>query len=216
LTIAGVLRAREARLASLLKPVAFYNVKAKQLKKLANAVKTEYMAKVPAGVEDLCKLPGIGPKIAHVVVVINSEKPQGIGVDVHVHRICNQLRWVKSSSPEQTRVQLQRWLPYSEWADVNLVMVGLGQQLNVARAALLRRCFETSSPIEALNLLQRLGLDLACRDKVTGEGLLHLAARAGNLDVLRKMRYRIGKHKDKQGRWPWEGAPPEARKLLGH
>lgn len=37
----------------------------------------------------------------------------GIGVDTHVHRISNRLRWVKkpTKQPEDTRKELQDWLP---------------------------------------------------------------------------------------------------------
>lgn len=38
-------------------------------------------------------------------------KPSGIGVDVHVHRITNRLGWHKTTTPEQTRLNLESWLP---------------------------------------------------------------------------------------------------------
>lgn len=215
LTLDSVLRAREAKLAALLKPVAFYNTKAKQMKRLAHEIKSRYNCKVPSNAEELQSLPGIGPKMAHVVVVINTKKSQGVGVDVHVHRICNKLGWVKSSEPEQTQTQLQRWLPYPEWAGFNLILVGLGQQLNSARPTLLRRCLGVSKPLEALHLLERLGLDISSRDKVTGEGLLHFASRAGCLQVLRVAAKRLKVHRDKQGRLPWDGAPAAIQNVFG-
>jgi len=54
----------------------------------------------------------------------------GIGVDVHVHRISNRLKWVKETkNPEETRKALQAWLPKEHWgADgVNKLFVGFGQ-----------------------------------------------------------------------------------------
>lgn len=54
-----------------------------------------------------------------------------IGVDVHVHRISNRLGWVKKAtkSPEDTRKELESWLPYEYWDEINYLMVGFGQTI---------------------------------------------------------------------------------------
>merc|ERR1711981_824289 len=63
------------------------------------------------------------------------KKPTGIGVDTHVHRITNRLKWVsgpKSSNtktPEETRKLLESWLPVSKWIEINWLFVGFGQQI---------------------------------------------------------------------------------------
>ena len=49
-------------------------------------------------------MPGVGPKMAYLTMAVAWKRVIGIGVDVHVHRICNTLRWVKTASPEQTRM----------------------------------------------------------------------------------------------------------------
>ena len=43
------------------------------------------------------------------------DKVVGIGVDTHVHRISNRLKWVKkpTTDPEKTRIALEEWLPRS-------------------------------------------------------------------------------------------------------
>lgn len=53
----------------------------------------------------------------------------GIGVDVHVHRITNRLKWHKppTNTPEQTRLNLQSWLPSHLHKPINPMMVGFGQ-----------------------------------------------------------------------------------------
>nr|QDO16376.1 endonuclease III-like protein 1 [Lingulodinium polyedra] len=214
LTASSVLRAKDSTLARLVRPVAFYNVKAKNMRRIARTILQEHAGMVPSSAEKLCELPGIGPKMAHIAVNVVTGQPQGIGVDSHVHRICNQLGWVHSKEPEGTRQQLEAWLPYSEWADVNLLMVGLGQQLQTARAKALRRCFEVSKPMEALGLLERLGLDLACREKGTGQGALHWAAGAGELGPLRLLLRRLRPHRDASGCWPRDLAGPAAARLL--
>lgn len=53
----------------------------------------------------------------------------GIGVDVHVHRITNRLKWHKppTITPEQTRVNLESWLPSHLHKGINPMLVGFGQ-----------------------------------------------------------------------------------------
>ncbi|CDJ44279.1 endonuclease III-like protein 1, putative, partial [Eimeria tenella] len=53
----------------------------------------------------------------------------GIAVDVHVHRISNRLGWVKTKTPLETEIALEDCLPRKHWEDVNLLLVGFGQQI---------------------------------------------------------------------------------------
>uniref|UniRef100_A0A8D0H0I0 Nth like DNA glycosylase 1 n=1 Tax=Sphenodon punctatus TaxID=8508 RepID=A0A8D0H0I0_SPHPU len=57
-------------------------------------------------------------------------KSSKVGVDTHVHRISNRLKWVRKEtrSPEQTRVALEDWLPRDLWSEINWLLVGFGQQ----------------------------------------------------------------------------------------
>jgi hypothetical protein len=83
----------------------------------------------------------------------------GIGIDTQMHRMFNQLKWVDSNNPEQTRKQLQAWLPQEHWNSVNLLWVGLGQEVQQFKPKLLRKALDCSRPKEALALVKRLGLD---------------------------------------------------------
>lgn len=56
-------------------------------------------------------------------------KDEGIGVDVHVHRITNLWGWHKTKQPEETRTALQAWLPRDKWHDINNLLVGFGQTI---------------------------------------------------------------------------------------
>ncbi|KAL5130096.1 Endonuclease III 1, chloroplastic [Glycine soja] len=91
---------------------------------------------IPSSIEQLLLLPGIGPKMAHLVMNVGWNNVQGICVDTHVHHICNHLGWVsrlgtkqKTSTPEETREALQRWLPKEEWVPINPLLVGFGQPI---------------------------------------------------------------------------------------
>jgi len=52
------------------------------------------------------------------------------GVDTHVHRITNRLGWTlkATKTPEKTREALEDWFPRPLWSELNVLLVGFGQQ----------------------------------------------------------------------------------------
>lgn len=56
-------------------------------------------------------------------------RTEGIGVDVHVHRITNLWGWHKTNGPEETRAALEAWLPREKWHHINHLLVGFGQTI---------------------------------------------------------------------------------------
>lgn len=104
------------------------------MKKVAEVCLEKYGGDIPTTLDGLLSLPGIGPKMAHLVMNVGWNNVQGICVDTHVHRICNRLGWVsrpgtrqETLTPEETRVSLQMWLPKEEWVQINPLLVGFGQ-----------------------------------------------------------------------------------------
>ncbi|KAH8366460.1 hypothetical protein KR084_009618 [Drosophila pseudotakahashii] len=118
-------------LESLLHPVSFYKNKAKYLKQTVEILMEKYDSDIPDNPKELIALPGVGPKMAHICMAVAWNKITGIGVDVHVHRLSNRLGWVPkpTKEPEQTRVALEKWLPFSLWSEVNHLFVGFGQTI---------------------------------------------------------------------------------------
>ena len=76
-------------------------------------LKDQFASDIPASVDELCMLPGVGPKMAYIAMTCAWDQTVGIGVDTHVHRIANRLGWVSKTTrtPEHTRKELQDWLP---------------------------------------------------------------------------------------------------------
>ncbi|KAK2382076.1 alpha,alpha-trehalase nth1 [Trifolium repens] len=136
LTPDAINNAEEETIKKLIYPVGFYTRKTTNLKKIANICLMKYGGDIPTTLEQLLLLPGIGPKMAHLVMNVAWNNVQGICVDTHVHRICNRLGWVsrlgtkqKTLTPEETRVSLQGWLPREEWDPINPLLVGFGQTI---------------------------------------------------------------------------------------
>ncbi|KAG2456194.1 NTH protein, partial [Polypterus senegalus] len=109
----------------------FLQSKVKYIKQTTELIVRQYGGDIPDSVAELVKLPGIGPKMAHLIMDIAWNKVSGIGVDTHVHRIANRLKWVKkeTKAPEETRVALESWLPRELWSEINWLLVGFGQQV---------------------------------------------------------------------------------------
>jgi endonuclease-3 len=134
----NILNTEEDALDALINPVGFHRRKAQFLRRVAKILLDDYDGDIPRSVEALCALPGVGPKMAYLVMNVGWEEPTGICVDVHVHRIAERLGWTptdavgkngspRKKTPEDTRVWLEAWLPKEEWIEINPLLVGFGQ-----------------------------------------------------------------------------------------
>lgn len=142
LDVDSILSMSDEKLGELIYPVGFWKSKVKYIKKTTEILKDKYNGDIPSTVKDLCKLPGVGPKMANLAMTVGWNKTVGIAVDTHVHRISNRLGWVKkpTKEPEQTRVALESWLPKSLWSDVSLHLVGFGQTICKPIKPLCQKC----------------------------------------------------------------------------
>lgn len=115
-----------AELEKLIFPVGFYHTKAAHLAELPRAVAERFGGVIPHTVEELVELPGVGRKTANLVVSLAFNLP-AICVDTHVHRINNRLGIVKTKTPLETEMALQKCLPKHLWSAWNMVFVSFGQ-----------------------------------------------------------------------------------------
>ena len=109
-------------------PVGFYKNKAKQIIELSKIIVEKLDNKVPDTIEELIKFNGVGRKTANLVLAKGFNIP-AICVDVHVHRICNRLGYVKTKTPEETEFALREKLPKKYWLDINTLLVTHGQNV---------------------------------------------------------------------------------------
>ncbi|MEK7526719.1 MAG: endonuclease III [Patescibacteria group bacterium] len=114
-------------ISKLIYPVGFYKTKAKHLKLLANKILIDFDGKVPNTAEDLMSLAGVGRKTANLVLNRAFGIP-AIAVDTHVHRICNTLGWVKTKTPQETELKLNKIIPKKYWSQMNKLFVSIGRQ----------------------------------------------------------------------------------------
>jgi endonuclease-3 len=115
-------------IARLAYPAGFYRTKAANLMKISDILLKKYNGEVPADMDALLDLPGVGRKTANLVLTEACDM-YGICVDVHVHRICNRAGWIGTQNPEKTEEALREKLPKKYWKQINGLLVLYGQKV---------------------------------------------------------------------------------------
>lgn len=96
---------------NVIKSCSYPNNKAKNLLGMAKKLTGEYNGIVPADIDELQKLPGVGRKTANVIASVVFNKP-ALAVDTHVFRVSARLGLTKNSkTPLETEKQLVKHIP---------------------------------------------------------------------------------------------------------
>jgi endonuclease III len=123
----------------LIYPVGFYRTKARNLLKTCQSLLEHHGGRVPRGMDELLKLPGVGRKTANLVLTVGFGD-YGICVDTHVHRISNLWGYVATETPEETEFALRKKLPRRHWKTFNDILVTFGQNLCVPVSPWCSKC----------------------------------------------------------------------------
>jgi endonuclease III len=115
----------------LIYPVSFYRHKARHVRATCKILVDQFAGRVPATMEELLTLPGVGRKTANLVLILAFKSHHNICVDTHVHRIANRMGWVRTRTPDETEQALYKATESRWWASINLYLVTWGQ--NVCR-----------------------------------------------------------------------------------
>jgi endonuclease III len=115
-------------LEKLILSTGFFRQKAKSLIKTASMLLEEHGGQVPADMEALVKLPGVGRKTANVVLGHALGVP-GLPVDRHVLRVANRIGLVKNDDPVKVEAQLCEMLPPARWTRGSDVLILHGRRI---------------------------------------------------------------------------------------
>ena len=111
----------------------FFRNKTKSIRAACDAIANRHGGKVPAIMEELTALPGVGRKTANVVLGNAFEKNEGVVVDTHVARLSQRLRLTKHTDPEKIERDLMRIVPREKWAVWSHWLIFHGRQRCFAR-----------------------------------------------------------------------------------
>lgn len=106
----------------------FFRQKAKSLIGMAQQLVAEHGGEVPADMEKLTALPGVGRKTANVVLGHALGVP-GLPVDRHVLRVSNRIGIAEGDEPEKVEAQLCAALPKAKWTLASDVQILHGRRI---------------------------------------------------------------------------------------
>jgi endonuclease III len=112
----------------LILSTGFFRQKSKSLIGMAAILVEEHGGKVPADMDALTKLPGVGRKTANVVLGHALGVP-GLPVDRHVLRVANRIGLVKSDDPVRVESQLSELLPPVRWTRASDTLILHGRRI---------------------------------------------------------------------------------------
>jgi endonuclease III len=128
----------------LIKSCSYPRNKAKHLSGLAKMVIADFNGKIPANLEDLQKLPGVGRKTANVVGSVYFDIP-AMPVDTHVFRVSNRIGLTKNAkNPLESELQLLKLFPKEKLNIAHHWLILHGRYLCKARRPECERCGITS------------------------------------------------------------------------
>jgi endonuclease-3 len=121
-------RARTPALEKQIHATGFFRAKSKALLGMARALVEHHNGEVPASMEALVELPGVGRKTANVVLGHALGVP-GLPVDRHVLRVANRIGIAKSDDPVVVERQLGDALPPQRWTRTSDTLILHGRRI---------------------------------------------------------------------------------------
>lgn len=118
----------------------FYHNKAKNIIACAQVLVDKYKGKIPADIDELTKLPGVGRKTANVIRGNIYDIPSVV-VDTHVKRISRKLGLTESDDPVKIEFELMKLLPEDHWILWNIDIITLGRTICIANHEKCDACF---------------------------------------------------------------------------
>lgn len=118
----------------------FYHNKAKNIIACCQALLERHGGEVPASLEELTALAGVGRKTANVIRGNIYGEPS-IVVDTHVKRISKKLGLTKSDDPVKVEFDLMKELPKDHWILYNMHLITFGREICKAPTPRCEECF---------------------------------------------------------------------------
>ena len=129
---AAMAAADRTALETLIQPTGFFRAKTDTLLKLSAALLERFDGQVPARLDDLVTLPGVGRKTANVVLG-NAFGVPGITVDTHFGRLARRLGWTTETDPVAVEHAVGALFPRRDWTLLSHHLIWHGRRICHAR-----------------------------------------------------------------------------------
>jgi endonuclease III len=122
-----------------IRSTGFYRNKARSIQSCCRILHEQYQGGVPADLNTLVELPGIGRKTANVILG-NAYGIPGIVVDTHVGRVSQRIGLTLNKYPEKIEQDLMALIPHERWTHFCHQLITHGRELCLARSPKCKRC----------------------------------------------------------------------------
>jgi endonuclease-3 len=122
-----------AELEELVRTTGFYRNKARSIQNLGRTLVASHGGEVPATMDELKALPGVGRKTANVVLGNAFGKNEGVVVDTHVQRLSRRLGLTDETDPEKIERDLIPLIPREDWTLWSHLLIDHGRKVCKAR-----------------------------------------------------------------------------------
>jgi endonuclease-3 len=139
-TAAALADADPAELEEIIRSTGFFRNKTKSLLGMSSAVVDKHGGEVPATMDELVKLPGVGRKTANVVLGNAFDRNEGIVVDTHVTRLSARLGFTKETDAVKIEEALIRLFPREQWTMLSHLLIFHGRRICEARTPKCGEC----------------------------------------------------------------------------
>ena len=115
-----------------IRTIGLFRTKARNAVATAKTIVERYEGEVPATLEELTMLPGVGRKTANVVLA-NAFGQATIAVDTHVGRVSRRLALTRNTDPDKVELDLQKAFPSEQWVFLHHALILHGRRICTAR-----------------------------------------------------------------------------------
>lgn len=123
----------QTKLEKLIFSTGFYKNKAKNVKAAAQHLIEKHEGKIPATMNELVKVPGVGRKTANVFLSVVHNKAEGVVIDTHIFRVSQRIGVSKGNTAEQVERDVMEQLPKRYWISYGDLVIQHGRKICHAR-----------------------------------------------------------------------------------
>ena len=116
----------------LIRSTGFFRSKAKSIQEASRDIVEKFGGRVPATLDELVQLRGVGRKTANVILG-NAYDTPGLVVDTHVGRLSRRMGLTRETDPVTVEFALMKLLPQEEWTNFSHRLIWLGREICSAR-----------------------------------------------------------------------------------
>ena len=116
------------KLEKIIYSIGFYKTKSKRVKDASQYLLEYHNGAVPQTREELMKIPGVGRKVANIILAECFGKAC-IAIDTHCMTFANRMGFVKGRNPLNVEKTLENLFPKDQWRNINRFIVAHGQNV---------------------------------------------------------------------------------------